>query len=148
MDRNVEIALIDELLGLKSAGRAFLDEAVAESPIEHYVSNEHFTLENERIFKRLPHAIAHVSELPENGSFVRRDVAGSSVLVTRDKDGVVRAFHNVCRHRGTQLVSEESGCKHRFSCPYHAWTYSSAGDLIAAPIFLRGFQKLKKLISV
>jgi phenylpropionate dioxygenase-like ring-hydroxylating dioxygenase large terminal subunit len=139
MDRGTELALIDELLTLKASKTAFLDDAISTNPIDHYLSEERFQLEQTKLFRRLPNAAAHASELPEPGSFVRRTVGGSPVLVTRDKTGAVNAFLNVCRHRGTRLVDEEHGCKHRFTCPYHAWTYASTGELIAAPHFKEGF---------
>jgi phenylpropionate dioxygenase-like ring-hydroxylating dioxygenase large terminal subunit len=75
---------------------------------------------------------------------VRREIAGRSIIVTRDAQGKARAFLNVCRHRGTQLVSEESGCEHRFTCPYHAWTYANSGELVAAPHLESGFPDLDK----
>lgn len=144
MNRQAELDLIDELLVLKAQNSPFLDEAVARNPVEHYTSGDRFALENERIFRRTPFAVAHASELSEPCAFLRRQVAGLPVLLTRDKSGGVNAFLNACRHRGTRLVDEEQGCKHRFSCPYHAWTYSNAGDLIAAPHFASGFDGVDK----
>ena len=144
MNRQTELDLIDELLALKAQNSPFLDEAVARNPVEHYTSADRFALENKRIFRRTPFAAAHASELSQPGAFLRREVAGLPVLLTRDKSGGVNAFLNACRHRGTRLVDEEQGCMHRFSCPYHAWTYSSAGDLIAAPHFASGFDGVDK----
>ncbi|MEM8937040.1 MAG: SRPBCC family protein [Pseudomonadota bacterium] len=139
MDRQTELTLIDELLALKETRSAFLDNAVSRNSVDHYLSIERFQAEQEKLFQRCPNAAAHVSELPEKGSFLRCEVGGLPVLITRDKSGGVNAFLNVCRHRGTRLVDEASGCKQRFSCPYHAWTYSSGGDLIAAPHLQEGF---------
>jgi len=70
-------------------------------------------------------------EIPKPGDFLTLTVDGSPVLVIRDDQGVVRAFHNVCRHRGTQLCRKESGHVRTIVCPYHSWTYSREGDLIA-----------------
>lgn len=139
MERQTELSLIDELLALKAEASAFLDEAVAHNPVELYTSQARFTVEQHKLFRTLPNAVAHMSELAEPGAFLRRDVGGLPALITRDKSGSVNAFLNVCRHRGTRLVDEEAGCKHRFSCPYHAWTYASTGELIAAPHFEDGF---------
>ena len=91
------------------------------------------------IFFRQPFLLAHSSELPEEGSFLKRDCFGIPILLTRDRDGEVHAFYNVCRHRGARLVEAESGCKHRFTCPYHAWTWDNTGRLIAAPHKEQGF---------
>ncbi|RIJ29503.1 aromatic ring-hydroxylating oxygenase subunit alpha [Henriciella algicola] len=144
MDRQLELELIDELLALKSKRAHFLDETIARNPVDHYLSEARFQLERKHIFRRLPTIAAHTSELSGAGAFLRREVAGLPVLLTRDKAGRANAFLNVCRHRGTRLVEEESGCKHRFSCPYHAWTYASSGELIAAPHFEEGFAGLQK----
>ena len=144
MKHETELELIDELISLKSQKTHFLDENVARNPVERYSSEERFKLERDRIFRKTPQAIAHTSELSEPGAFLRRDVAGLPVLLTRDKTGAVNAFLNVCRHRGTRLVDDASGCKHRFSCPYHAWTYANSGELIAAPHFEEGFEGVDK----
>ena len=70
-------------------------------------------------------------EISKPGDFLTLTVDGSPVLVIRDDHGVVHAFHNVCRHRGTQLCRKESGHVRTIVCPYHSWTYSREGDLIA-----------------
>lgn len=144
MDRATEIGLMEELLGLKAAKSPFLDDAVARNPVTYYTSEDRFAAEKENIFLRLPRAVAHISELSEPGDFLRKDVSGKPILLTRDKAGEIRAFLNVCRHRGTRLVDDEKGCRHRFSCPYHAWTYASSGELIAAPHFDTGFPDTDK----
>jgi phenylpropionate dioxygenase-like ring-hydroxylating dioxygenase large terminal subunit len=97
-------------------------------------------LEREAIFKRAWLHIGHTCEIPEPGSFIRREIefAQASLLIVRGKDGAVRAFHNACTHRGTQLVSEErEGRRAQFSCPYHMWTYGTDGRLLSAPDFER-----------
>ena len=144
MDRETELQLIDELLALKSDGAFYLDETVTRSPVVHYTSPDRFQQEREYIFRKRPLCVAHASEIAKPGDFVRRDVAGLPALITRDKSGAVNAFLNACRHRGTRLVEEDSGCKHRFTCPYHAWTYANTGDLLAAPHFDQGFTGLDK----
>ena len=144
MNRDTELELIDELLGLKAEKAHFLDPAVTRNRVAHYISDERFDAELTKIFRKTPLIVAHASELAKAGDFLRRDVAGLPVLLTRDKSGAVNAFINACRHRGTRLVDDETGCKHRFSCPYHAWTYANTGELIAAPHFDSGFEGLKK----
>ncbi len=106
-------------------------------PAGPYYQPEYFELEREAIFKRSWIQIGHACEIPEPGSFMVRpfEAANTSILVTRTKDGAIKAFHNVCTHRGTQLVDETSGTRSRFSCPYHAWTFSNEGDLVSAPDF-------------
>lgn len=120
MRRSTELALIDELRDLDRRGEKFLDEAIATSPVERYRSPAVFEQEQQRLFARYPMIVATSAELDGPGAFLRRQLAGRSVLITRDRDGSVHAFANVCRHRGARLVDDEAGCRHRFSCPYHA----------------------------
>jgi phenylpropionate dioxygenase-like ring-hydroxylating dioxygenase large terminal subunit len=102
-----------------------------------YYDPEYFELEREAVFKRTWLQIGHICELPDSGSFIRRDieVARASVLIVRGKDGFIRAFHNVCVHRGTKLVNADAGRQASFSCPYHMWTYGTDGSLQSAPDF-------------
>lgn len=76
----------------------------------------------------------HASAVAEPGAFVRREVGGESIVVVGGEDGGVRAFHNVCRHRGARIVEEVEGqVRRRLRCPYHAWSYDLEGKLQAAP---------------
>ena len=77
-------------------------------------------------------------EIPNPGDFLTLSIDGSSMLVIRDDDGEVRAFHNVCRHRGTQLCRTESGHVRAIVCPYHSWTYSRRGELLSCARHGRG----------
>lgn len=144
MQRETEIELLDEILGLRKQKSAFLDKEVAYSPVDRYTDPARFAMERDKLFFGLPSMLAHTSELPEEGSFLCRDHSGIPVLLTRDRDGKVHAFYNVCRHRGARLVEAESGCRHRFSCPYHAWTYDNQGRLIGVPHQAQGFPDLDK----
>ena len=142
MNRMQELQLIEELLGLREANKHFLDCAVEFNSVDHYQSEAIFRSEQDLLFDRLPSVAAHVSEIPNSGDFVKTEVAGRSIVVTRDAQGKAHAFLNVCRHRGTQLVFEDSGCKQRFTCPYHAWTYANSGEFISAPHLESGFPDL------
>ncbi len=144
MQRATEIELAKELLALHEKKSAFLVDDVATSPAEHYLDEARFVAERDKLFRTVPQPILHSSELPEPGSFLRRDLAGLPVLFTRDADGVAHAFLNVCRHRGTRLVDDERGCKSRFSCPYHAWTWNNRGELIGVPHEAQGFPGLDR----
>jgi len=108
-------------------------------PASIYADPAWYELEREAVFKRSWLPIGHVCELPEPGSFIRREVevAKASVLILRGRDGEVRAFHNVCTHRGTLLVPESSGRQATFTCRYHAWTFGLDGTLKSAPDFER-----------
>lgn len=144
MDRDTEIELTKELLALRSRKSAYLVESVSSSPVEIYLDPERFRQERNVIMRKTPQPAVHASELPAPGSFLRRSVAGLPVLFTRDADGAPHAFLNVCRHRGSRLVEEQSGCQHRFTCPYHAWTFSNRGELIGVPHEKQGFPNLDR----
>jgi phenylpropionate dioxygenase-like ring-hydroxylating dioxygenase large terminal subunit len=107
-------------------------EAIPAGP---YYQDDYFDLEREAIFRRTWLNIGHVCELPEAGSFIVRqfDFANASILITRGKDSIIRAFHNVCTHRGTQLTDETSGKRSAFTCRYHGWTFTNHGELRGAP---------------
>jgi choline monooxygenase len=88
--------------------------------------------ERERIFRRAWHYVGHVGRLPEPSSYFACATGGLPAVVTRDGDGELRAFLNVCRHRGSELV-EGAGRRDTLQCPYHAWTYGLDGQLRSAP---------------
>ncbi len=144
MERATEIALAKELLDLHAQKSAYLDDAVTRSPVDHYFDPERFRQERDKVMRTAPQPVVHSSELPEPGSFLRRDFAGLPVFFTRDADGTAHAFLNVCRHRGTRLVDEQQGCKRRFSCPYHAWTWDNRGELVGVPHERQGFPELDR----
>jgi glycine betaine catabolism A len=103
-------------------------------PSRAYTDPQWFADEMDRVFARMWLAAARAPELERPGAFVKRDVAGASVLIVRTADGSMRAFHNVCRHRGTRLCMQEHGAfQGSIQCPYHAWTYGLDGRLLAAP---------------
>jgi len=88
----------------------------------------------ERVFAGMWLAAGRADQLDRTGAFVRRDVAGASVLIVRAADGSIHAHHNVCRHRGTRLCTGASGTfQGSIQCPYHAWTYDLNGRLVGAP---------------
>jgi Rieske 2Fe-2S family protein len=91
-------------------------------------------MEQDRIFLRRWLCAAREEQIPTPGDYVVRAIGTESVIILRDRAGTVRAFHNVCRHRGTRLCEESRG---RFAstiqCPYHAWTYALDGRLVGAP---------------
>jgi len=104
-------------------------------PTLPYRSPEYFALERKRIFKRAWLCLGRAERLPEPGSYFVApiEVANTSVLVTRGKDGAVRAFHNVCSHRSNTLVLDREGSAGRFVCRYHNWTYRNDGTLAGIP---------------
>ena len=101
-------------------------------PWEWYSDPAVLRLERERIFRRAWQYAGRADQVAEPGAFFTCDAGGVPVVVVRDREGVLRAFLNVCRHRGS-LVCEGEGRRETLQCPYHAWTYDLDGSLRAAP---------------
>ena len=110
---------------------------LSTSPVsmEPYRSPEFYALEQERVFRRSWLLLAREEEIANPGDYVRKEVevCKASVILTRDKESRVRAFHNVCSHRGNQVVVAESGNAKRLMCRYHQWTYGNDGRLLSIP---------------
>jgi len=95
-----------------------------------YSDPEFLALERERVFRPSWQVICHVSEIPDSGNYQCFDFIGEMLFAIRGNDGVVRAFHNVCRHRAARLLDGPRGtCTRRIVCPYHAWSYDFEGRL-------------------
>jgi len=95
-----------------------------------YFSQELFELECETLFKTHWQFVCHVNEAAEIGAYVTFDVAGERALVIRGHDGILRGFHNLCRHRGSRIVPDARGvCNKAMVCPYHGWAYNLDGGL-------------------
>ncbi|MEN3343265.1 MAG: hypothetical protein V7644_2669 [Actinomycetota bacterium] len=101
-------------------------------PYRWYSDPEILRREQERIFRPAWQYAGHAGELPEPGTFLATRAGSTPILVTRARDGELRAFLNVCRHRGFP-VAEGQGRRETIQCPYHAWTYGLDGSLRAAP---------------
>lgn len=101
-------------------------------PVENYRSLARFEREVTHVLRRFPTPFCPSAALAENGSFLARDAAGTPIVTVRGQDGKVRAFRNVCRHRGMQLAAG-SGCANAFMCRYHGWTYGLDGGLRHVP---------------
>ncbi|WP_371541565.1 Rieske 2Fe-2S domain-containing protein [Streptomyces sp. NBC_00554] len=99
-----------------------------------YTSPEIFRRELEQIFRKGWVYVAHDSEVPEPGDYITRMMGQEPVIVARGKDGQVRVLANRCAHRGNRLCNAEQGNATSFRCPYHGWTFSNEGPLVAVPM--------------
>lgn len=99
-------------------------------PAWTYHSEELTDLEKELLFRRSWQVACHQSDVPDPGSFITFDILGDRAIVMRDKDGSIKAFHNLCRHRGSRVLAEKRGkCEHAIVCPFHGWSYNLDGTL-------------------
>jgi phenylpropionate dioxygenase-like ring-hydroxylating dioxygenase large terminal subunit len=131
-----ERALAERVGPLLSDGTAFrdlFDLERREVSMRVLVDPELYQLELRRIFARAWIAIAHVSEIPEPGDFVLRNIGLDQVIVTRTRTGEVSILLNVCAHRGMELCWADKGSSRSFRCPYHGWVYDGDGRLMGAP---------------
>ncbi|MCX4702386.1 aromatic ring-hydroxylating dioxygenase subunit alpha [Streptomyces sp. NBC_01373] len=111
---------------------------IATLPGNYYTDPEIFRQEQEHLFESMWFCAVRSADLAKPGAFRTVQVGRESVLVTRGRKGELRAFLNVCRHRGARLCMEESGeVRRNLQCPYHAWTYDLDGKLIAAPNLIK-----------
>ncbi len=100
-------------------GRVFQDPAVLAWEVEHFFAKDWLV-------------VGRAEEAPEPGTYFLVDVAGENIVLVRGRDGELRGFYNVCRHRGTAVAEEPCGKVVRFQCPYHAWIYDLDGSLLKA----------------
>ncbi len=99
---------------------------------EAYTNPAWHDVDLQHIIARTWQWVCHVEKLREAGSYVTVEIAGQPIVIVRDRQGVLRAFYNVCKHRAHQLLSGE-GNTSRIMCPYHAWVYQLDGQLVRAP---------------
>lgn len=128
-------------VGLGVSKATWVSTATRQAPGIHPLRTVHnsvysaqaYELELERILRRVWVFVCHESEIAEVGQFITRVVAGDPILVVRSRADVIQAFHNVCRHRGSQVAPDPAGRAKAFQCPYHHWTYGLDGHLMAVP---------------
>lgn len=102
-------------------------------PLARYISSDEYGLDEERIFSRAWLMVGNEADVPNKGDFFVREFHAprASLIFVRGRDGVVRAFHNICRHRGNVMTRDHAGCKARFTCSFHGWTWANTGELLA-----------------
>ncbi len=108
---------------------------------EFYTDGEIYKLDLDLIYHREWLFAAHTAELPRTGSYLTLQIGAYPMVLVRAADGVIRAFVNVCRHRGSRLCPDERGIASKLVCPYHQWTYDLDGRLFAARQMGAGFDR-------
>jgi phenylpropionate dioxygenase-like ring-hydroxylating dioxygenase large terminal subunit len=132
MNRQQQIDLLKRLLHYVETRTTHLADEPWRNDVSAYTDRARFAREREILFRRHPLLMGFASEWAAPGAFSTDDRAGAPILVVRGSDGKLRAFLNVCRHRGAH-VARGCGSARAFSCPYHAWTYDLAGKLMGLP---------------
>ena len=119
-------------------------EPVTALPNHFYTDPAVYEMEKDKLFYRTWQYVGHVSKLQNPGDYLTARIADQSILVSRGKEGELRAFYNVCKHRAHELLEGEGNAS-VIVCPYHTWTYQLSGELIRAPHAEKvpGFQKEK-----
>jgi phenylpropionate dioxygenase-like ring-hydroxylating dioxygenase large terminal subunit len=114
-------------------------------PVDPNISADYFAREREAIFKQVWLKVGRVEEVAQPGDYMVRDFAvlSASVLIARGRDGELRAFHNICRHRGNRLKPVCEGSAKTFTCGFHGWAYGIDGELAHVPLE-EGFGGLDK----
>ncbi|HBV7491416.1 TPA: aromatic ring-hydroxylating dioxygenase subunit alpha, partial [Klebsiella pneumoniae] len=92
-------------------------------PARFYTDSQAFEHEKERIFANSWICVAHGSEVARPNDYITREIIGENIVIVRGRDNILRAFYNVCPHRGHQLLSGEGKAKNVITCPYHAWAF-------------------------
>ena len=131
MSREQLIEIAEENLAHAKTGTINIEPDVFKVPATKYYSQEQFDQEIEKVFKRVPLMLATTAEVRNPGDYKAMDAIGVPVLIIRHTDGDVRAYMNMCGHRGAALVEDGHGNKKRFICPYHAWVFNQDGELTA-----------------
>lgn len=131
--RDEERGVIRSLLELTERQTTQMLDDVGHNPVSNYTDPDKLRREIDVLFRRFPVVVAHRSALAEPGDFVTHDLTGVPILVTRTEEGAVKAFLNVCRHRGARVEDLPCGNSRRFTCPYHSWTYDGDGRLRGMP---------------
>jgi len=107
-------------------------------PARYYTDPEIFRQELETFFRSMWVCAGREEQVENPGDYFLSEVAGESIIATRDSGGALRAFYNVCRHRGTRMCREDHGkFAARIQCPYHGWTYGLDGRLLALRTWMR-----------
>lgn len=133
MKHEKQVEILTELLRQIDSGRNIDCGEQVRMSTQAYRDPEIAECEWETLFRRHPQLIGLSGDLPKSGSYFTTNDFGVPVLAVRSSDGEFRAFLNACRHRGVRVAEEGRGDASRFSCPFHAWTYSNHGDLVAVP---------------
>ena len=133
MDHATQVRLTREVLAHLEARTTAQAPDVMYHATSAYYSPERLQSEKRILFREYPLLMGLSGQLAKPGDFLTDDFSGIPMIVVRDREGTVRAFLNVCKHRGARLVEDCGHAGRAFSCPYHGWSYSLQGELMGIP---------------
>lgn len=131
--RTLRRELARALVENQRRGETAISPSVLFEEVPFYVDAVRFAAEQRSFFRAMPLVACLSAELPQPGSYRTFDDVGVPILLTRGKDGKVRAFLNVCPHRASRIVRDERGKANRFTCRFHGWTFDTTGKAIGIP---------------
>jgi phenylpropionate dioxygenase-like ring-hydroxylating dioxygenase large terminal subunit len=144
MEHHTQVELSRKVLAHIAAGTTDLAAETAVIPVSAFASEEILAGEVASLFRNYPQVVCLSCQIPDVGDFVTEDHGGVPIIVVRGKDGKVRAFLNVCRHRGARVAEGHGNAKRSFTCPYHAWSYTLEGGLSGVPHGKQAFPEMDK----
>ncbi len=130
MSREQLVSIAKRGLAHREAGTQDQAEGVLEVPVTNYIDGDRWATEMRQVFHRVPLVVAASCELREPHSYIAGEIAGTPYLVSRGGDGELRAFYNMCSHRGALVAEPGLGTTRRHTCRYHGWSYDDAGQLV------------------
>ena len=133
MEHALQVQLAHEIFEYVDVGSTCLAEGITTNPITNYTDPDRLDREMQILFRRYPLMMGLSCRIPQPGDYFTDDNCGVPILIVRDQDGEVRAFLNVCRHRGAHVAQGCGHMKRNFVCPYHGWSYDHQGKLVGIP---------------
>ena len=133
MDHSLQVSLARELFAHIDAGSTCLADGIDTNPIDTYTDTDRLNREMRTLFRGYPLMMGLGCRIPRPGDYFTDENCGLPMLIVRGDDGGVRAFLNVCRHRGAQVARGCGNIERNFICPYHGWSYDSRGKLVGIP---------------
>jgi phenylpropionate dioxygenase-like ring-hydroxylating dioxygenase large terminal subunit len=125
--------LAPALVAMQRRGETAMMPGARLDDVSFFIDPDQFACERQAFFRDMPLVACLSADLPEPGSFRTFDDAGAPMLLSRGRDGKVRAFLNSCPHRGARIARVECGRAHRFTCRFHGWTFDTTGKAIGIP---------------
>jgi len=146
MKHSTQVQLIYQIFDAIDRGMPPMADRFTRNDTSAYTSPERAAREREVLFRHHPIVAGFSSQIPNPGDYLAEDLAPVPILIVRNASGQLRAFVNVCRHRGAQLAAGCGRVAKLFSCPYHGWSYDTDGRLVAIPDDY-GFEGLDRTAS-